>query len=545
MARSSQRRPQPHHWGGRALLAAALWFCVLGAPPARAERALTLREAHLAALEANPAIQSVELEPLLAEAEYLAAQGLFDPTVTMNYTTTDRTDPLSRRTILSVQGVVQAVDSTTTTVAGGIGGVVASGTQYRLSYQRTRTDSTINEFFGTSGEYDMEMAVSLTQPVMRNFGIGITTTNLQVADRERQAARARLRAGVIDTLFSVEQAYWQLVLAREQRRVQQNGRGLAERLLEETRVRLEVGVVAPMAVLEAETALARREEAVLLAEQAVGDASDALLRRVSARARTAEWHVPIVPRDAPGLELVPVAMDRVIREALHARPELALLRVALAQARLAAAFQKNQRLPEVNLLGEYGFRSIGLSAHSATNRLFRGKDPHWLLGVQVAVPWGNRAARGAHRRAKLTERNTKMQLRRTEQRIVQDVRSAARGVTTKLQQVEATRAVQRLEEQQLAAEEAKLEVGVATPFDVRQIQDDLIEAQGRALEALIGYRISIANLARAEGRYLQRIGLRIGVGAMEDIAPPPPLMKQGPADAGPVTKFDAEPEPAE
>ncbi len=519
----------PHRWGVRRWCACLVALAVAPAPAA-AERTLTLQQCHLAALDANPTIRAAELEPLLAEADYLAAQGLFDPTVTLNYTVTDRTDPLNQRTILSLQGVVRAIDSTTTVVGGGVGGLIASGAQYSISFSRTRSDSTINAAFGTSGEYEMDLTGSLTQPVLRNFGIAITTTNLRVADLERTAANARLRSTVIDTLFTVERAYWQLVLAQEQARVQQNGLALADALVAETQVRLDVGVVAPLAVVEAETARARRQEGVLLAAQAEGDAQDNLHRLLAPRAAAAFWTDAVTPTDTPGLELVGLDVDRLVRDSLRARPELELLRVALLQARMATAFRKNQRLPEVNLRAEYGWRSIETSPHEAFDDLFSGNRPHWLLGVEVRVPWGNRDARGTYRRARLTERGAEFQRRRTEQVIVQDARTAAREVAARLQQVEATRAAQRLQEQQVAAEEAKLEVGVATPFDVRQKQDDMIDAQGRALEALIGYRTSVANLARARGRYLERIGVGITIGPDRDVASPATMVPGRDAD---------------
>lgn len=489
------------------------------ATPAGAARTLTLRECHVAALETNPTIRAAEFEPLLAAAEYLAAQGLFDPSVTLNYTVTDRTDPLTTRTILAVQGLVTAIDSTTTIIGGGFGGLLASGAQYTTTFTRTRTDSTINAGFGIGGEYDMELTGTLLQPLLRNFGIGITTTSLQVAGLERTAANARLRSTLIDTLFEVESAYWKLVLAREQLRVQENGRLLAEQLLTETRTRLKVGVVAPLAVLEAETALARREEGVLLAEQAVGDARDALQQLVAETWSVAPWRDPIRPADAPELELVPLDEDWIVADAMRARPEIVQLQVAVEQARLSTAFQKNQRLPEVNLRAEGGWRSVDTNPYDALDSLFSANNPHWLLGVEVSIPWGNREARGGHRRARSVERGAELELRRVRQQIVQDARAAIREVAAQLQQVQATRAAEQLQEEQLRAEEAKLAVGVATPFDVRQKQDDLIDAQGQALEALIAYRISVANLARAQGRYLERIGVQVGVGADDDIAP--------------------------
>ena len=507
-----RRRRRPFISGLGGALCAVLALAWLPATPAAASERLTLQECLRTSLERNPELRSAQLEPLLAEADYLAAQGVFDPTVFLTVTFTDRTDPLSTRTILAVQGLLTAVDSTTVIGAFGVGGLTAAGTQYDLTVRRTRLDSTLTHFLGTSGQYDVDVTGRLTQPLARNFGIGVTTTQVRVATLGRAAAMSRLEAALIEQLFVVEQAYWRLVLALEEREVRAHGVTLAQSLLDETRARLEVGVVAPLAVLEARTGLAVRDEGLLLAGQAVGNARDALRRLLVTSAADAAWQTAIVPADAPDIEIIAVDMTRGAEAALRRRPELEQLRIGLAQARLQVAFEKNQRLPEINLLAEGGYRAVELSPHLATDAIFNGSDPHWLLGIEVAVPWGNRSARGAHRRAVAVERRTQTELRRSTQLIVADVRRAARELTTGLQRVEATKVALRLAEQQLTAEETKLEVGVSTPFDVRQKQDDVLEARANALEALIGYRLAVANAARAEGRYLERIGLQVAVG---------------------------------
>lgn len=494
--------------------------------PARvhADRSMALETCLESALRSNPSIQIAQLDPLLAEADYLAAQGVFDPTVFLNYTFSDRVDPLDQRTVLAVRGVVASVISRTPVLTGGIGGATAVGTQYTITFQSTRNDSTINEGFGTEGEYEMDLTGEVTQPLLRNFGIATNTAGVRVAKLERQAAAARLRETLIATLFEVEQAYWQLVLAQDALAVQRNGLALATKLLEDTRTRLEVGVVAPLAVLEAETGVARREEGVLLARQAVGDAQDGLLRLLASSASRAEWREPIQATDPPGLELVAPDVDAVMAEALRARPELIQLRIGTAQAGLQTAYEKNQRLPELNVLGEYGFASTELSLEDALDEIGRGRNPHWLLGLEMTIPWGNREARGAYRRARLTEMSTRRQLRNVEQVIVQDARQAVREVSTGFERVQTTRVAEHLAREQLAAEEAKLAVGVATPFDVRQRQDALIEQQGRALEALVGYRLAVANLARARGAYLERLGLSVMVGGRSTAPDTTPIL---------------------
>lgn len=507
-----RRFSQPSRRGACLLAACALLLGLAPRPARAAERRLSLSDCLRLALERNTAVQSAELEPLLAEADYLAAQGLFDPTVFLTITFTDRTDPLATRTQLAVQGLLTAVDSEVVIGVVGIGGVTTAGTQYNLTFERTRTESTITHFFNRDGEYDMDLTASVTQPLLKNFGVRVTTTSLQVARIERHAALARLEQALIDTLFGVERAYWSLVLAREQLAVQENGVALAQQLLDETRARLEVGVVARLAVLQAETALAQREEGVLLAEQAVGDARDELLRLVAGDATAAGWDDEIVPVDAPTVEILDVDVDRSVDTAMQRRPELAQLRHGLQQARLNTAFQRNQMLPEVNLLAEGGWGGLGVGFNAAWVDIVHRDFPHWLLGVEVNVPWGNHEARGTYRRARLTERQTESTLRQTRQLLVQDVRASTRAITSGLRRVETTRVAERLEREQMSAEETKLDVGVSTPFDVRQKQDDLLQAQSNALEALIGYRIAVASMARAEGRYLDRIGVTLDAG---------------------------------
>src|SRR5262249_37751504 len=114
--------------------------------------------------------------------------------------------------------------------------------------------------------YTSELNFSVVQPLLRNFGWDFTYLVVRVAEQQADAARFQYEANLADFVTTVVESYWGVVRARETLEVQRESLALAERTTTENEARVRVGLLAPVAVLEARADAKAREEDVIIAE---------------------------------------------------------------------------------------------------------------------------------------------------------------------------------------------------------------------------------------------------------------------------------------
>src|SRR6185436_2363489 len=124
------------------------------------------------------------------------------------------------------------------------GGLLPWGTTYSVS-------GNIQENYGTalSGPFDNtrgSVSTTLSQPLLKNFWIDGTRLNISIAKNRLTYSEQGLRKRIMDTVLLVERAYYDLMAARANVSVQEQGLQLADRLLAENKRRVEVGALAPL-----------------------------------------------------------------------------------------------------------------------------------------------------------------------------------------------------------------------------------------------------------------------------------------------------------
>jgi outer membrane protein TolC len=129
--------------------------------------------------------------------------------------------------------------------------------------------------------------------------------------------------------------------------------------------------------------------------------------------------------------------------------------------------------------------------------------PIYSVGIQLALPLHNQAARSDVLRDELTVRQQKIRIRQLEKQIRLEVTNASIAVDQALETFDATRSERIFQEQALASEQQKLEVGASTSYFVIQYQRDLAAARSAEISALATYQKAKAALQRATGTILE------------------------------------------
>jgi HAE1 family hydrophobic/amphiphilic exporter-1 len=253
---------------------------------------------------------------------------------------------------------------------------------------------------------------------------------------------------------------------------------------------------------------------VILAENSLANAEDNLKRAIFPANDPAMWSTRIVPTDQPSAAPVPVDIEAAVRSALEHRTDIVNARKSLEKADINLQYTRNQLLPQLDLVANYGGTGAGGTQirdasgpivppvpggyGDALDEVFGADYPTWTLGFNISYSIPNRSAKASAASARLTKDQLLASYRRLELQVAAEVRTAARGVESGFKRVASTQAARRLAAERLDAEEKKFAAGMSTNFLVTQAQRDLAVAEVSELRAVADYRKSIINFQRVQ-----------------------------------------------
>jgi len=484
---------------------------VLGeqASPQKEEKAkveelqLTLRECMELALKNNLGIRIERITPEISEKDIEVAISDFDPTLNI-----DSSFAQEREGAFSfLQGATltkQDIFSSSINLNKRFG----LGTSLDLTFSTERFKS--NSTFITLNPYwDSDLTISVTQPILRNFGTEVNKSLIHIAEHTRNIDRLQLKLQMLSTMAQVERLYWELVFAINDLKVKEKSRQLAENLLRENEIRVKNEVLARIEVTRAKAGYQERETDVIRARNRIKSAEDALRRVLNIPDRRLSDDYTITPIDKLAVERVEVDVLKSIAEALEKRPDYVQFEELLETQKIEARVNKNQLLPEVNFQTFYNANGIESEVGSSWERLSDGKTYDYGVGIQIQIPIGNRRARNEYEKSRLAIRKTKLRKEDFAQDIVIQIKEAARNINTNLELIRSTEQSVKYFEEQVEAEEKKVAVGISTSLDVLDAQSSLAEAESLHLRAIIDYNIAFTDLQEAKGTIMEKWGFTI------------------------------------
>ncbi len=506
--RLSSRR---HAFLGAALLAAlpTLASAQNAQADARGAQPLTVSEAVRLALEHNLGIRIARIDPQVQDLIIAQVRASWRPIFMSSFANTSTESPTN--SFLS-GGVGPSIsDDRLIGTAGLQQSVPRWGGRYTLGWDTGRSLTT-NVFSNFNPQMRSSFSFSFTQPLLRNFSIDSVRQQLLAAEKSREIADLGLQSTVLNTTRSVRNAYWELVSAIASLDMHRQSLELAREQLRNNRARIEIGTLAPIDIVEAESEVGQREEAVILGEAEVERAEDALRTQVYDPQSPDFWTIGVVPADAPPFEPMPLDIDRAVRRALEQRTDLLQARRRLESTETSIRFARDQTLPEVNAQFDYGLVGLGgtqllrgpgfpgeivgettRSFGSVLGDLVTHDFPTWTLAVNVSYPIGNSQQEANLARARLQYSQSQTQLRSEELQVTTQVRDLGRQVRTNQRRVGTTRVSRELAQRRLDAEQKKFAAGTSTSFFVFQAQRDLSQAQNNELRAILDYNKSVVD----------------------------------------------------
>ena len=484
------------------------------ATPAERRETISLSDAAVRALQSNLDISISRQTKESRIFDITVEQAKFDPTLSVNGQYNRQVSPLNRPVFGGTGGSltdIQTFDQRNSSVTVDATQNLITGGNVDLNYSPARTNVNQNVATGFlfNPAYTGGLALTLTQPLLRNAGIDITKTFIKVAQNNATVEQHVFRDRVLTVLATVEQTYWELVFANENLKVAQAALKAAEELLATNRAKTKAGVMSIVDVLQAEAAVASRVEQVLVAEKSIRDQEDQLRRLLNPGEEDLRQDVRLTPTDAPVVVLEPLSLQEAIDTAIEQRPEIVQAKKNLESGELNKQFARNQLLPTLSFQGTMGMAGLGKDYGDSVNKNFGGDFYNYGAGLVLSYPLGNRSAVSTYNKRELEFKNAEASLVSIRQQIIVGVREAVRRVQTDFKRIETTRSARIMAEKQLQAEQERLRVGLSTTRFVLDFQRDLATAQGNELRATVDYNKSLSNLARHKATTLDRYNLQL------------------------------------
>ncbi len=402
------------------------------------------------------------------------------------------------------------------------------GTNYSVTWGSGRT-STNNEFSTFNPSLRSNLSGRITQPLLQGFG-DVNRTGIRVAMNSYDGSLEAFRGQVQNTIALVVGNYWDLRAQAEGLAVTEEALRLAEQQFARNQIQVEIGTLAPIETVQAETSVATNQLQLIQAQNALENAQDALKEAINFDVVVDDpFAYDIVPTEEPEQTVPPIDVEEAVRVALDNDPGIAQQRLRLRSAELSLAQAKNRLLPDLsvtgtfNLAGRGGTRIIrqgGIGGEeveiietgfgTAISQVFSGDFNTWSIGASLTFPLHNYSAKANAAQSQITQQREMTTFEQNQQAISYDVRQQVRNVENLVQQVQTSTLRRTLAERQLRAEERKFEVGTSTNFQVLTFQNDFRNAQLSELQAIINLQRQIAQLELTKGTLLQYFGVQIG-----------------------------------
>jgi outer membrane protein TolC len=485
---------------------------------------LTLDQAVEVALRRNLGLVIERYNWIQTREGILQSLGIYDALLSGSAQLADETSP----TVELVEGVPVTQEQTefytlSLSQVTPLGGLAELSTT-AFTQETNSQNVFLNPLFSTSAD------LTYTQPLLRGLGRLATERQFLVAKASTAQSVELFEQQVSQVIRDVEQAYWDLVEARNQLVVAQEAAQLAQVLHDQNEVRVDVGTLAPLELIQSEAGIAAREEDIIRAEAAIGDAADRLRFLLNLESGP-YWDAEIVPATDPETERVPIDLAEAIETALSERPEVASQLYRLEALEIDESFFRNLARPQLDLIVGYGLFGQAGDAPAIRNPDtgeveqpalegdlsdviddVRSREfDSWSAQLIFSYPLQNRERRAQATIAGLAVDQGLAELERLQRQIVTEVRAAARQVETAAKQIESARVSRRLEERNLDAERKRYENGMSSSFVVLQIQEDLTQARSREVSAVTAYRRALAEFYRSVGVLLEQKGVELDV----------------------------------
>jgi outer membrane protein len=488
---------------------------------------LTVNDVIRLMLQSNLDITVNRFAPLSSEYAIEALFRPFEPTLNLSATVGRTTQPVASQ--LTAGAGATAFRQLYHRYTIGYGQTLHTGTQVDINFAMNRNSSN-NQFNTFNPAYSGSMTYQITQPLLRNYGRNINDTQIRIAQNNRNVSEVDFEIQMIDLVRTAQNLYWDLVYQLEDIKVRKQALDLAEKTLTDNKRQVQIGTMAPIDVVQAESAVAQRQEQMVTTTYVADQMQDRVKRLMTSLPDPALVLAQLNPIDQPQRpsdgDVMP--LEEAIKYALESRPELRAFDLRIQNSNMELEYGKNQMRPSLNvgasfiqngvggvqtnrsqLGGEEVVSVIRGGLTDAFGQLFGYNYTGYSVGFTLSIPLSNKALQADYSKT-LTDKQALMARRNAlVQQIALEVRNATSQVVMNRARIMAAEKALELANKQLEAEQRKFQLGTSQLRFVLEEQQNVTGARTNQIQALVNYVKSIVEYDRTVARTLRKNNIEI------------------------------------
>ncbi|MBK6722596.1 MAG: TolC family protein [Acidobacteria bacterium] len=494
------------------------------------QKALTLREAIEIALENNRDIEVSRKTARIAEFDLALARGITQPRLSgqayYDSTTTPNVSIFSSNQKTTNGSLLGNVSLTGTRLD--------SGTQFQgfFNNQRVTTNNSISVL---SPQLNSSLGFAVTQPLFRGRKFDAARRSIEIAKRNIELTDTQFRQRSIETVATVQKAYWDLTFALRNLQVQRDAVRDAKDQLAHNRRLVDEGQLAPIDIVASETQVANFEQLVYDALNTVNVSENVLKNLLSPNRNSNIWNEALMPIDSVEIAVPNQSLTEAMTLAIDNRPELEVNKAQKDINALDQRLYKDQKKPQIDLIASVSENGIGGSPNRSfdptfptpcttdptspecANQLanlalltgnpltgiFTNRYPTFRVGVSFNLPlFGDKSAAAQYGKSLVDAEPIETQREALEQGIQVEVRNALQSIRTAEARLRSAAVARENSVKQYESEQRKLNEGQSDVYKVLERQTALATAKSNELRARTELNKAVAELQRATGNTL-------------------------------------------
>jgi len=405
-----------------------------------------------------------------------------------------------------------------------------------------------------------DFRVTLRQSLLSGFGLGPNMRFIRIANNNRRITDEGFKLQVITTVSQIQDIYWDLVNAYQQVKVAERSLALANKTLSDNRKQVEIGTLAPIEIVRAESEASTSNQALIVAQTNLQLQQLLIKNAITRNSREPGIAAAaVIPTDTMQLKTedeTGANLDQMINDAINERPDMIQTRIDLTNREITKKSARNALLPTTDFLAFYG--SSGLAGNgtsvstcglpgappppncvgnfsgwdAAFRNALNNNNPDYGLGLQLNIPLRNRSAQADQVRSELEYRQAELRMLQLQNQVGIEVRNAQFALEQNRARVVAAEKGRTLAQQSLSAEQKKYALGASTNFNVLQAQRDMTQAEVTLVAAMTDYEKSRVELDRVTAKTLARLNIAIDDAVMGEVHKAPSVPNVGPSAPG-------------
>lgn len=385
------------------------------------------------------------------------------------------------------------------------------GGQYSLGLRADQLDNTLSRQIPPSlfnPEWATFAGVSFNQPLLRDFGFDANLAEVRIARKNREISEITWESKIVTAMTTVLVTYYDMLFSYRLIDVWKDAIEADRKLLGENRRRLDLGMMAPIDVQQAEAQMSVDEDKMLVAKNLFMERQFQLKRQVL-KGYEAEVDQVYCPTGDELLEAPRINRAELMKIAFEYRLDY---RNALKDAdiqNIRLKYAKNQLWPRLDVVATLGYNGLSNSLDSSWSKALDSQAPQWSIGLQASIPLGNLQARAQYDVVKGLKEQAVLRIKQVELNISLDVDTAISRVVTNTQSMETSRKTVRLREEEVRIQKRRIEEGQISSFEAIETLKKLYDERSRELNAVAELNKSIIQLWAATGTVLQRLSIRV------------------------------------